>query len=111
MKPRNRTRPCGLCGLSVPIPIRGGALGRVCLFYGIRIAPDEINDPSAPLRRQCVVNGNHFTWPARGMSASELLAWRREHLDWAVGRRSLHVAIVTGIVTAAATLIGVFVAS
>ncbi len=105
------TRPCSICGLSVPIPLRQGALGRVCLFYGIRIAPDEINDPSAPLRRHCVNDGNHFTWPARGISALELLDWRKDYLDWHIRRKSLRVAIVAGVVSAIVGLVGLFVAA
>ncbi|RME42251.1 MAG: hypothetical protein D6791_18230, partial [Chloroflexi bacterium] len=80
--------------------------GRFCLFYGVRIAPEEADDARSPIRRRCLQDGNHFVWPLRGMTSQQLLEWKQRHADWHLDRMGVKVAMLSGLVSAQVTALG-----
>ncbi|MGI9304640.1 MAG: hypothetical protein ACR2RB_18330 [Gammaproteobacteria bacterium] len=100
------TRPCSICGLGPKIRLGKGQYGQFCLYYGVRIAPEESQDVTFSLRAYCIKDGNHFTWPTRGYSAKDLLAWRINHTDWYLKRTAMKVAAVVAIVSVVLSVVG-----
>ena len=101
------TRPCAICGLAPKIRLGKGQYGQYCLFYGARIAPEESQNATVGLRKHCIEDGNHFTWPLRGYTAKDLLAWRINHQDWYLRRTAIKVGAIVAIVSVALTALGV----
>ena len=99
------SRPCRICGLAPEIRL-SSEHGRFCLFYGVRIAPEEAGEADSPIRRRCLQDGNHFVWPLCGLTAQQLLEWKRQHADWHLDRLGLKVAIISGTVSGLVTVIG-----
>lgn len=97
------SRPCAICALAGDIPL-GEGHGRFCLYFGVRIAPDELGDTKASLRKHCLRAGNQFTWPVRGASAHEMLEWRMQHQDWRLRRSAERISAVVGVVGVVLTI-------
>jgi len=106
----NDTRPCRICGLAPQIRI-SAEHGQFCLYYGVRLANDETRDRDNALRQRCIKDGNHFTWPVKGMTAGQLLEWRRQHMDWHLRRVSLKWAMFVGAVSIGLTVLGMILAN
>lgn len=105
---RPDTRACSVCGLAPLIRINQGDLGRFCLYYGVRIPPNELDASNRGIRVYCVRDGNHFVWPLVGIKPKELLEWRVQHIDRHLQRKALIWGIVIAVISLFMTAIGVW---
>lgn len=101
-------RPCAVCGLAPKIRLDGD-YGRVCLFYGVRILPEEENDTNKGMRAYCMKDGNNFVWPVLGLNHKDLLDWSIHRNDWYLKRTALKVGAVVGVLGVVLTAIGIAV--
>lgn len=105
-----RIRPCRICGLAPNIRL-SEEHGQYCLYYGVRITPEEAGNPQSILRRRCIEDGNLFVWPLRGLTPIQLLDWRRQQADWRLKRLSLKSAMIIGGISVLLTLAGLLIAN
>jgi len=100
------TRPCSACGMAAKIKL-DQALGSYCLWYQVRISPDELSERKTPLRARCITDGNNFIWPLVGVKSVELVNYKRDHHDWYIKRTSLKVGMVIAVVSVVVGLVSV----
>lgn len=85
--PSNRP-PCSLCHFCrTALEVRGIERGGYCLWFDAPIREDEIDDRSAPLRRTCLQDGDHFIWRMKDTDPIALVAWRKSLFDQEIQRR------------------------
>jgi len=105
---RSDSRPCAVCGLAPKIRLNTDSMGRYCLYYGVRIPPEDLNKVDEGLREYCRLDGNHFTWPVRNVDPKELLDWRIQHNDRHFNRKVLVWGVAIGVLTIVITALGVW---
>lgn len=106
----NSTRPCGLCGLCEDIDHRNGAdIGKLCLYFGVRIADDELMDPRSGPRQTCIKQGNYFVWPVKDVKPFELLKWDHERHTQSLAIKKSRIAYVGAVVAIAVSVISLVV--
>lgn len=108
---RTDNRPCAICGLAPKIRLSsdGNNYGRYCLYYGLRVPPEELNNVHEGLRLVCREDGNHFTWPVIGVTPKDLLDWRMDHMDRHFHRKVLVWGVLIGVATILVTALGIWV--
>ncbi len=97
---RHKVPPCRLCAFAVPIyASREHNHGRQCIWYGVRLPADELEQPSSDVRRHCLRDGNNFQWPLKGFTSEKVLALRMKLTDWNLQRSSTAVQRLASIIS------------
>jgi hypothetical protein len=92
--------PCRLCAFAVPIyASREHNHGRQCIWYGVRLPADELEQPSSDVRQHCVRDGNNFQWPLKGFTSEKVLELRMKLTDWNLQRSSTVVQRLSSIIS------------
>ncbi len=109
MQYKPKTRPCSLCGLASTIDVdRNTEMGSVCVWYNTRITPDELDDPSAPLRTRCKQDGNHFVWKQQDVRPLDVLNARVLLADWYQNRMMSKTGITVAVISLILSLLAFF---
>ena len=106
---RSTSLPCALCGLCGTVDLSGDRTGRACLFYGVYIPGDDLSNPAADIRRQCLKDGDNFVWRVRGASPLEHFHVLKERLDWSQSRKASRVNMNVAVASLCVAVISLLV--